>query len=138
MLLALVGCGMTRPQPTSVLSQLGVVAEAGANGDAATALDVVFVYEQQVGPVLPLTGAEWFARRVVYQQTLGAAIDVVSMELPPGTVLNVALPARSRRAVAVYAYVSYLAPAGQPRLSLGSYPRATIRLTPDHVVVEQR
>ncbi|HEV2623088.1 MAG TPA: hypothetical protein VGU65_13500 [Frateuria sp.] len=139
LLLALAGCGIARPPPTSVLGQLGVVAEPGANDDAATALDVVFVYDPQAGSLLPLTGPEWFARKVAYRQNLGSAIDVVSLELAPATtVRDVALPPRYRRAVAVYAYASYLAPAGQPRLSLGAYPRAVIRLAPDHVVVEQR
>jgi type VI secretion system protein len=138
LLLALAGCGVAKSLPTSVLGQLGVVAEPGANNDAATALDVVFVYDPQAGPVLPPTGAEWFARKAAYLQKLGPAIDVVSQELAPATtVRDVALPPRYRRAVAVYAYANYLAPAGQPRLSLGAYPRAVIRLAPDHVVASK-
>ncbi|HEV2540570.1 MAG TPA: hypothetical protein VGU03_12840 [Frateuria sp.] len=139
LLLALAGCGIARSLPTSALNQLGVVAEPGANSDAATALDVVFVYDPQADPVLPPTGAEWFTRKSAYLQKLGPAVDVVSLELAPATtVRDVALPPRYRQALAVYAYANYLAPAGQPRQSLGAYSRAVIRLAPDHVVVEQR
>lgn len=139
-MMLLAGCGMARSLPggsVTVLNHLGVVVEQGANQQIATALDVVFVYDTQAEAVLPRTGPEWFARKAVDQNSLGSAIDVVPLQLPPATVMaEVALPPRHRQAVAVYAYVDYLAAAGQARLSLGAYRNAVIRLTPDHAVID--
>lgn len=121
------------PLPAEVKS-VRVVAELGANGDSATALDLVFVYDASALPVLPKTGPEWFAGKRALQANLATAIDVVPLEVPPATVIAAApLPRRHGKAIAVYAYPNYVAAAGQAVGNLTPFKRPTVRLMPDTV-----
>lgn len=120
------------------MQQVRIVAEANANGDAATAIDLVFVYDPAVAQALPLSGPDWFARRSALRDGLGNALDVVSLQLPPGTVVEPELPGRHGHAIAVYGYADYRASAGQARMNLTAYTRVELQLGPASVAISGR
>ncbi|HSC80074.1 MAG TPA: hypothetical protein VLC08_06960 [Chitinolyticbacter sp.] len=121
------------PLPAEVKS-VRVVAEIGANGDNATALDLVFVYDVNALALLPKTGPEWFAQKRALQASLATGIDVVPLEVPPATVIAAApMPRRHGKAIGVYAFPNYVAAAGQAVGKLTPFKRATVRLMPDTV-----
>ena len=135
---ALGGCAMIDKllgiTPDSPLKQLQVVAEIGANQDSATALDLVFVYDDDARNRLPKTGPEWFANKAALLAGLSLSVDVVTLQIPPASrVSPVALPARHRKAQAVYSYLNYLAPAGQPMGNLSAFKCAQITLAASSV-----
>ncbi|UXY17249.1 hypothetical protein N8I74_09645 [Chitiniphilus purpureus] len=115
--------------PRTEVRALRVLAEVDANGNSATALDVVLVYSANALAMLPRTGPDWFAQKGALLAALGPDIDVVPLQLPPALVVDpVPLPGRYRRAVGVYAFPNYLAPAGQAAINLTAYRRPTLRL----------
>jgi type VI secretion system protein len=136
---ALVGCSMLgslfgKGTPTTSLRSIAVIAEASANLDSATALDVLFVYDSSVLPLLPANGPAWFAQKPGLANTLGTAVDIVSLQVPPPYRLAaVALPARYRHAIRVVAYANYLTPAGQTPINLTTFKHATLTLLADSI-----
>jgi type VI secretion system protein len=137
--LPLLGCTVIsslfgKSTPTTSLRTLAVIAEAQANRDSATALDVLFVYDSKVLPLLPTNGPAWFSQKDGLANTLGAAVDIVTLQVPPPYLLvGVALPARYRHAIRVVAYANYLSPAGQAPIDLTSYKNVTLTLQPDGI-----
>jgi len=132
--LALVGCSSTsKPKPTQVAG-IRVVAEINANSGTATALDLVFVYDSDAVAMLPKTAPEWFEKKAALVSGLARSIDVVTLQMPPATVVDVRLPSRADEAIGVYSYADYIAAAGQPMGNLTPYKRMTIWLTPTTVV----
>jgi type VI secretion system protein len=139
--LALAGCGALskllpgHPKTTS-LKTLRVIAQPGANLDSATALDLVFVYDPASTALLPKTGPAWFAQKAALLNGLGRNADVVSLQLPPATVVDsVALPARGSKAIAVLGFANYLAPDGQGRIDLSRSSAPVIWLAPARITV---
>ncbi|GLU31286.1 hypothetical protein WKR88_15355 [Trinickia caryophylli] len=127
------GCGWFGPTRTA-LRDVTVVAQSAANSGSATALDLVFVYDAPTAATLPRTGPEWFAQKARLLVALGPRIDVASVQLPAGqSVSRVPLPERHKKALVVYCYVNFVAPAGQGVADLTTYKRVTITLTPDAV-----
>ncbi len=131
--LAIAGCSLFGP-PTTALRELQVVAETASNQDAATALDIVFVYDATSASLLPKSGPDWFQNKAALTANLASNLDVVSLQIPPTTVVDVDLPQRSRKAIAVYSYANYIAVAGQPMGNLTPFRKMTIRLAPDAVI----
>lgn len=125
---------------SAALRQVHVSADADANQVSATAVDLVFFYDRAGVAVAPKTAPEWFAQKNAIVSSLGRSVDVVSLQVPPGTALSaVALPSRHRRAVAVQLYANYIARDGQPVLNLSSFRHAIVRLKSATIeVVEHR
>lgn len=131
---ALSGCAMLDKllgiTPASPLKQVQLVAELGANQDSATAIDLVFVYDDNARNLLPKTGPEWFANKAALLASLTLALDVVSLQVPPASSVPVVpLPGRHHKALAVYSYVNFLSPAGQPMGQLTPFKCAQVTLT---------
>ena len=125
--------------PTARVSSLRVAATPGANLDSATALDLVFVYDKANIAMLPKTGPDWFAQKASLLNGLGRSIDIVSLQVPPATVIDpVTLPSRSGKAVAVYAFANYLAKDGQARSDVTGFHHAVIWLTPTQITITEQ
>ena len=119
------------------LRAIQIVAEPNANQNSATAIDIVFVYDPAALTRLPKTGPEWFAKKAALAIGLGDAIDTVSLQVPPATVINdVALPKRARKAVTVYCYANYISASGQAMGNLTGYKQVRIRLQGETVGYE--
>ena len=131
-LCSLLSCCSTLP-PTRLKSIL-ISAEIDANQDTATAIDFVFVYNRDAIPFLPKTGPAWFAQKFLIQSSLASNIDVVSVEIPPSTNVDVPLPSRHGKAIAVYSFVNYINVNGQYAGNLTSYEDVQIVLTPNTVL----
>lgn len=131
LLSTLVGC--SAPQKRTIDS-IQIVAESGANQNTATAIDIVFVYDITSAGLLPTTAPEWFNRKtaLINEQTTG--IDLISLQVPPASIINVPLPKRYNDAIGVYSFSNYIDTAGQPVGNLIAHKIVTIRLTPNHVV----
>jgi type VI secretion system protein len=142
-LTVLAGCGtLAKLLPghvkTTSLDRLRVAAQPGANMDSATALDLVFVYDAASVAMLPKTGPEWFAQKAALQNGLGRAVDVVSLQVPPATVIaSVDLPSRHGKAVAVFGFANYLASSGQGRSDLTRFHDPVIWLAPAQINVTE-
>lgn len=139
----LAGCGtLAKLLPghakTASLDTLRVVAQPGANLDSATALDLVFVYDASSAALLPKTGPAWFAQKPALLNGLGRAADVVSLQVPPATVVaSVKLPDRHGKALGVYGFANYLAPGGQAAVDLSRYHAPVIWLAPAQITVTE-
>ena len=141
--LSLAGCGtLSKLLPghakTASLIALRVVAQPGANLDSASARDLVFVYDGASAALLPKTGPAWFAQKAALLNGLGRGADVVSLQLPPATVIDrVPLPDRRKKAVAVVGFANYLAPDGQGRIELTRFREPVIWLAPSRITVTE-
>ena len=124
--------------PTTSLANVRVAAPPGANLDSATALDLVFVYDKNSVALLPKTGPEWFAQKQALLNGLGLSIDVVSLQVPPATVVDpVRLPKRAGDAVAVYGFADYLSADGQARLDITQFRHAVIWLAATQIQISE-
>jgi type VI secretion system protein len=124
--------------PPTVLTGITVLADTDANNNSPTALDLVFVYDTASASLLPKNGPEWFDKRQALIAGLATAIDVVSLQPVPASSAPVTLPPRYAKAIAVYSYANYIAPAGQPMGNLTPYLSMTIRLSKDSVLYQGR
>jgi len=137
LLLLIAGCA-SKPAPTG-LQGIEILAAANANQNNATALDLVFVYDSSTQGLLPKTGPEWFDKKAALVAGLATGLDVVSLQVPPASTVNLPasppFPARYAKAIGVYAYANYVAPAGQPMMNLTPYSAVTITLAPDSITL---
>lgn len=137
---AVSGCGVLSALgwlPRNDLRELQVVTAPDANLDSATAIDVVFAFDAASAAALPRTGPQWFASREALGVNLGPGIAVVSLQLPPGSGLSaVTLPPNHRKAVAVFAFVNFLLPAGNPAATLAAMSCARISVLARSVAIE--
>ncbi len=137
--LLLTGCSVIgslfgKGTPATSLRTVAVIAAAQANNDSATALDVLFVYDSKALPLLPANGPAWFSQKDGLANTLGTAVDIVTLQVPPPYLLvRVDLPPRSRHAIRVVAYANYLSPAGQAPIDITGYKNVTLTLQPDRI-----
>ncbi|WGS52878.1 hypothetical protein LFL96_32410 [Paraburkholderia sp. D15] len=132
----LAACSWFGPTKTA-LRGVTVFAQNGANNASATALDFVFVYDATSAALLPRTGPDWFARRAALLLSLGPKVEAVSVQLPPNqSAAPVPLPARYKKALVVYCYVNFAAPAGQGVADLTQYKRVAITLGPNTVTYD--
>jgi type VI secretion system protein len=130
------GCSWFGPTKT-VLRGVTVVAQDGANNATATAVDLVFVYDASAVALLPPTGPAWFAHRAALLPSLGPKVEAVSVQLPPNQQAKpVPMPARYKKALLVYCYVNFVAPAGQGMADLTQYKRVVITLGPNVITYD--
>lgn len=126
-------------QKTTSLSSLRVAAPPGANLNSAVALDIVFVYDTTSAAMLPKSGPEWFAQKTALQSGLGRNIDVVSLQVPPATVIDpVTLPSKAGKAIAVYGFANYQAKDGQARSDITAYRHAVVWLAATQITVTEQ
>lgn len=133
LLLSLAGCGamdwlQNAMYPKSDLEQLRIVAAADANQGMATAIDLVFVYDKSLIPLLPKSGPEWFDKKKSIVANQPANFVVVSLEVPPGMIVEAPLPKRSGQPMGAFLYANYLGRDGQFPINLTSFTAAEIRL----------
>jgi type VI secretion system protein len=136
LLFALTLLGSCGALPPTSLKQIQVVAEIGANQDTATALDIVFVYDSNAVSLLPKTGPAWFAQKAALVAGLATSIEVVSLQVPPVTLVTVPLTAHNEKAVGVYGFANYLTVSGQAAGNLTPYKSMQIWLTPSTVLYQ--
>ncbi len=116
------------------LRSLRVISTADANQNKAkqsnaTRLDIVAVYDSAAIAQLPKTAPEWFARKQGLLDGMQAAFEVVSLELPPDTLVSeVELPRQVQDALALMAYADYFAEKGQNGIDLSQSKAAELRL----------
>ncbi|RDS79924.1 hypothetical protein DWU98_15915 [Dyella monticola] len=124
---------------TTSVTSVRVAAPPGANLNSATMLDLVFVYDTTSAAMLPKTGPDWFAQKTSLQNGLGPAIDVVSLQVPPATVIDtVSLPKRAGKALTVYGFANYQSPDGQARIDLTQFRHPVIWLAPTQISVTEQ
>lgn len=114
--------------PKSDLEQLRIVAEPDANQTMATAVDLVFVYDKTLIPLLPKSGPEWFAKKKSIIANQPGNFVVVSLEVPPGMVVDAPLPKRSGQPLGAFLFANYLGKDGQFPVNLTAFTGAEIRL----------
>ena len=126
------GCGFTFAgdhATGALLHRVEVAAELGANSNAATPIDLGFVYDAESAAALPTTSEDWFGSRPSMINELCHDVDVVSLEVVPGVVISrVGLPERHRKAVKVVSYVAYAASRSQRSEDLTKRACVRIRL----------
>lgn len=119
--------------------RVSIVAESGANQNASTALDFVVVYDAGLLATLPTDSATWFAQKNTLLGQLGPGIHVVSLEVPPGMMIeSVTFPKNTHRATAVFYYANYANPAAQARGSIRTDADVTLRLEAGAVRLSSR
>jgi type VI secretion system protein len=106
-----------------------IEAVMGANGNSATAIDIVFVSTPEAAALLPRTGTQWFANRAALQAGLGKAISVVSLQIPPASIDTLRRPKGVCRPLSVLVFANMLSAAGQPVLTLTGDGTLQIRET---------
>lgn len=132
-LLVLVLTSACNTTPPTTLTGITVVAEINANQNSATLLDIVFVYDSNANGLLPKTGPEWFEKKAALIAGLATSIEVVSLQVPPATVINLPLSKQNEKAIGVYGYANYLTVSGQAQGNLTPYKTMQIWLTPSTV-----
>ncbi|MBI3897234.1 MAG: hypothetical protein HY308_02940 [Gammaproteobacteria bacterium] len=137
--LALDACSVfSKAPPKTALREIQVIAEVEANQNSATALDLVFVYDNSVVALLPKTGPAWFETKAALLSGNPQALETMSLQVPPSiTVAPMKVSGRRRDAIRVLAYANYLAEAGQSPLDLTAFKRAAIRLQAKGVKVSE-
>lgn len=131
--LALAACSFT---PKAAVEHISLTAQLGANGNHATAVDFVFIYDTAAETLLPQSGLEWFAGKSALLANLANRVDVVSLQVPPAQQWNVSLPKRHHKAVGVFSFANTLNKDGQARTTLTPYRRVSMVLAPDTVLFE--
>jgi type VI secretion system protein len=128
----LAGCGamdlLRSLYPKSELEQLRIVAEPDANQYAAAAVDLVFVYDKTLIPLLPKSGPEWFAKKKSIIANQPGNFVVVSLEVPPGMIVDAPLPKKSGQPMGAFLFANYIGKDGQFPVNLTSFTAAEIRL----------
>lgn len=131
-LCSLLSCSST--PPLTKIKSIQISAQINANQNTATAIDLIFVYDSNALLLLPKTGPDWFEKKAALLNGLATNIDVVSLQVPPITLMDVALPARYGKAIAVYSFANYLSVDGQSFGNLTPYKSVQIVLTPTTVL----
>jgi type VI secretion system protein len=136
--LLLGGCGIARSvgswladvgTPGNALTQISIVTKDNANDTSATAVDIVFVYNDTVYELLPKSATVWFSKRDELRSSLRQYIDITSVEIPPTFLLeSVPLPDRHSGAVKVVAYANYLDKKGLKPIDLTSFVHPLLTL----------
>ncbi len=129
------GCDVVQVEGQgSQLESLQLVALPDANDQSSTAVDLVFIYSSHAAILLPSDAGEWFAARDALKSILGFQADLVSLEIPPGDIVEeVVLPGRYRSAIDVVVYANYLSQRGQQRVSVSGFHNLRLVLKKDHI-----
>ncbi len=140
LMLCVGGCAAVKSvlgiKPHTALTQIRIQALAGANLDNGTALDLVFVYDNQLLPQLPKTGPLWFATKADLMANHPLTLDVARVRIAPTKSSEVTLSTSRRTAVAVYSYANFLAPGGQAMGDLTLFKCVQITLGPSAVAYQ--
>ena len=122
----------------SKLRQVQVIAREGLNDDNATALDLVFAYNDAAVALLPKTAPQWFGNKTALRAGLGTSLDVVELQMVPMLeVLKAPLPDRYRKAVAVFSYANYQNADGQAQGQLTAYECVLVSMEPRAVLYDK-
>ncbi|ASP39827.1 hypothetical protein CHH28_14600 [Bacterioplanes sanyensis] len=119
--------------PANELTRIDLEASADSNRNVATALDLVFINDDQVATLLAeLNGPQWFERKTELTMRYASAITVVSFEVVPLTLSNnVALPTDHSDAKRILLFANYLGSQGQYVSELSQFHHLKIRLLRD-------
>jgi type VI secretion system protein len=115
------------------LHRVVIEASENANQNQATAIDLVLIQDSNFLSVLPKNSVEWFEKKASLLASLGQSIDVVSLQIPPASVVDVKLPKDLSKAVHVLSYANYLTSEGQMIGDLSSYKCVRIMLEAQRV-----
>ena len=108
----------------------------GANHDWPVAIDIVYVFDDQVAKQLQsLSAADWFRQRNDIGALYPGKLRVVSYEFVPGQLGPIEhVTGKNTKAFAVFAFANYRGP-GVHRARLDRFKKVVIRLGPDDVIV---
>jgi hypothetical protein len=116
--------------------RVSIIASGGANHDNATRLDFVVVRDTGLLPMIPRDSAAWFARKDAIVSALGKDIRVVSLEVPPHTVVDsVAMPVPANHPASVLYFAAYAGPSSQTSGAFSPDRDVTLHLEADTVVL---
>lgn len=129
------GCDVLKlNERSNQLERLQIVSQPNANQTSTTTMDLLFIYNEHARSSLPDDATAWFATRRQRITDLAADIDLLSLDVPPGHIVDeVKLPNRHRSAVDVVVYANYLSKKGQKRLSIAGVPKTQLTLKRDHI-----
>jgi type VI secretion system protein len=101
----------------------------GANQDSPIAVDIVYVHDEQMVPLLlQMTARDWFQKRRQVSQSFPAGFDLASFELVPGQKGPVEeVPSTAKSAIAAFVFANYAAD-GTHRARIDALKRAVIEL----------
>ncbi len=107
-----------------------VVASPDANQATVTRLDIVLVHDVALMPAMPVTAAQWFDQRPALQASAGPGLRVVSLQVPPGSLVPaVKLPPRTARAAGALVYAGFAPGSGPTAVPLAPHRCVRIMLT---------
>lgn len=133
----LVGLSACSNSPPKIITRnVDIQVSPKANHDAAVALDLVYVFDQQVLTQLQGLGAkDWFQQRGELRTLYPTGIAVSSYEVVPGQIVPIEkVPDHNTSAIGVFAFANYHAE-GAHRARLDSFKNATIRLDENDLVI---
>jgi type VI secretion system protein len=133
-LVALGGCGSSPPKIDTRTVDIQVSPKA--NHDAAVALDVVYVFDQQLLTQLQGLGAkDWFRQRDELRTLYPTGIAVSSYEVVPGQIVPIEnVSDHNTDAIGVFAFANYQVE-GAHRARLDSFKHASVRLDENDLVI---
>lgn len=133
-LMGLSACGNSPPKINT--RNVDIQVSPKANRDAAVALDIVFVFDQQLLTQLQGLGAkDWFRQRDEMRTLYPTGIAVSSYEVVPGQIVPIEkVSDHDTNAIGVFAFANYPAE-GAHRARLDSFKNATIRLDENDLVI---
>jgi len=115
--------------PRTALTQISILSKDDANSTSATAVDMVFVYNDKVNDLLPKNATDWFSNRDELSANLHEHIEIASVEVPPTFLLeSVPLPKRYSNAVKIVAYANYQDKKGLKPIDLTSFVHPLLTL----------
>ncbi|MGS2718699.1 hypothetical protein ACVBE9_11030 [Eionea flava] len=123
--LKLVGLGSD-----NALKKITIEAAANSNLDTPVALDIIFIYDEKITPLLSeLNGPQWFQQKLSFSQRFANAIDIVDIEMVPlSRIESVSLPKKHKQAKNIVLFANYRTSDGQYMAELSHFKQLTIRL----------
>ena len=121
------------------LDSLVVTADADSNRDLPVAIDLVFIFDENVGKELKaLSGPIWFAQKQSMLLKYQKVVMVQHLEVVPFTVYDrIELPDGYEKAYKVYLFANYLAKKGQFMADITEYDDLLLRLHRDSYELEE-
>ena len=131
-------CGFFRRPPGVVTSSLKILAAPNANGDSPVAVDIVVPYSMDMlDQLVGITAREWFAKKDQYRRDFPTQVEVVELEVVPGTVRDVALELRDAgEAEGALVFANYFAE-GEHRVRIDRLENIVIDLLERKFAVRQ-
>ena len=118
----------------SSLKEISVESTANSNFDNPVALDIVFVYDSKIIPILSEVYApQWFNRQPELIRNYGNDIDIVRLQIVPQSFMeNVALPEKYKKAKNILLFTNYPKYRGQYMVELSHFKQLKILLLSDN------